>query len=200
VVINSLDEKTARREASRCLSCNDVCGVCVTLCPNRANFNYETFTVKWQLPKIAGEGGKAVAKPGNSFAVTQSTQTANIAGFCNECGNCQTFCPTAGAPYKDKPKICLTEESFAAEPRGFIITREKKSFTIRSNVNGQVESLTLTGGSFTYTCAQFKGIFKAKDFSFVEGTFIGGATECDLGHAATMLVLLKSLAKTHLYS
>ena len=200
VVIESLDEKTARNEASRCLSCNDTCGVCVTLCPNRANFAYESCGVKWQLPMIVDEGGKAVAKPGVSFMVTQKTQTANIAGFCNECGNCQTFCPTAGAPYKDKPKICLTEESFAAEPRGFIITRDKKALTIRANAEGHVESLTLTGGSFTYSCPQLKAVFKAADFSFVEGTLVNGAKECDLSRAAAMLVLLKSLANSYLYS
>jgi len=200
LVINALDQKTARTEAARCLHCNEVCNVCVTLCPNRANFSYEPFAAKWQLPKIVSEGGKAAAKPDRLFAVQQKTQTANIADFCNECGNCQTFCPTAGAPYKDKPKICLTEKSFAAEPRGFIITSESGALTIRANLNGQTESLTLTGGKFRYTCAKLTASFRAKDFAFIEGELKNGAAECDLGQAAAMLVLLKSLANSHLYN
>lgn len=36
----------------------------------------------------------------------------NIANYCNECGNCNTFCPTNRAPYKEKPKFWLTKQSF----------------------------------------------------------------------------------------
>lgn len=36
-------------------------------------------------------------------------QVLNIGDFCNECRNCTTFCPTAGDPYKNKPKFYLTD-------------------------------------------------------------------------------------------
>ncbi|MDR2733179.1 MAG: putative selenate reductase subunit YgfK [Spirochaetota bacterium] len=199
LVINSLDEHTARREAARCLACNDACNVCVTLCPNRANFSYKSFAAKWQLSKIVDEGGKAVAKPDRAFTVSQRTQTANIAGFCNECGNCATFCPTAGAPYKDKPKMCLTEESFKAEERGFIITRAKGAITIRARVNGEEESLTLKGGKAQYTTSRLDAVLNAKDFSVIEVHLKNDAMEHDLEQAAAMFVLLKSLAGSHLY-
>ncbi len=39
----------------------------------------------------------------------QTVQTLNIADFCNECGNCATFCPTAGAPYQDKPRFWIDQ-------------------------------------------------------------------------------------------
>ncbi len=39
-------------------------------------------------------------------------QIAKIGDFCNECGNCDTFCPTSGAPYKVKPTFWLDEEGF----------------------------------------------------------------------------------------
>jgi putative selenate reductase len=199
LVINSLDEQTARLEAARCLACNDVCNVCVTLCPNRANFSYKPFAVKLQLSKIVNEGGKAVAKPDRLFAVSQRTQTANIAGFCNECGNCATFCPTAGAPYKDKPKMCLTEESFTAEERGFIITRGKGSSTIHARVHGDVETLTLVGGKIRYSTPRLDVSLRADDFSVIKASLKNGAAEHDLEQAAAMFVLLKSLGGSHLY-
>ena len=36
--------------------------------------------------------------------------------FCNACGNCATFCPTAGKPYRDKPRLfrdaaCFDDEA-----------------------------------------------------------------------------------------
>ena len=30
-----------------------------------------------------------------------------LTDFCNECGNCVTFCPTSGEPYRDKPRLYL---------------------------------------------------------------------------------------------
>ncbi|HOG64834.1 MAG TPA: putative selenate reductase subunit YgfK [Spirochaetota bacterium] len=199
IVISSLDEKTAREEASRCLYCNDVCNVCVTVCPNRANFSYEPYSVNWRLSKIVDENGKAVAKEERAFVVAQDVQTANIADFCNECGNCETFCPTAGAPYRDKPRMCLTEESFAAEAAGFIIGKRDGKNMIRSNVNGTVESLVLDGKKFIYESPALKAVLKVKDFSVISAELQNGAKEAELRQAATMAVLLKSLADRYLY-
>ena len=39
-------------------------------------------------------------------------RSSNIDGLCNECGNCGTFCPHAGLPYKDKITIFWTREDF----------------------------------------------------------------------------------------
>jgi putative selenate reductase len=35
--------------------------------------------------------------------------------FCNECGNCATFCVHQGKPYTDKPRLFLTREGFELE-------------------------------------------------------------------------------------
>ena len=37
---------------------------------------------------------------------------AVIADLCNECGNCVTFCPTSGRPWRDKPRIHLDRSEF----------------------------------------------------------------------------------------
>jgi putative selenate reductase len=116
-----INEKNAQKEAQRCLFCGDICNVCVTVCPNRANVSYTVEPMEYLLQKAINRDGKIEIIEDKPFRLTQSYQVINIADFCNECGNCRTFCPTAGAPYKDKPKICLTEESFRAEPNGFFI-------------------------------------------------------------------------------
>ena len=71
-------------EAERCLECNFICQKCVDVCPNRAN-------IFVSLP----EGG----------VFTQQSQIVHIDGYCNECGNCGTFCPWEGNPYRDKPTV-----------------------------------------------------------------------------------------------
>ncbi len=68
-------------EASRCLGCNLLCSKCVDVCPNRANVAVAAKTFK------------------NAF------QIIHIDSICNECGNCATFCPYDGLPYKDKPTL-----------------------------------------------------------------------------------------------
>ena len=68
--------ESAKREGERCLSCNVVCQTCADVCPNRAN-------VVIKLPD-----GRA--------------QILHVDRMCNECGNCQAFCPYDSAPYRDK--------------------------------------------------------------------------------------------------
>ena len=82
-------------EAERCLACDIVCECCVDVCPNRANI------------AISPEG--------------MGAQIIHIDSMCNECGNCETFCPYFSAPYKDKFTLYACEEDFNdSENNGFL--------------------------------------------------------------------------------
>ena len=61
----------------RCLTCDHICENCCDVCPNRANF--------------------AIKVPG-----VEMHQIIHVDYMCNECGNCETFCPYNSAPYKEK--------------------------------------------------------------------------------------------------
>ena len=52
---------------------------------------------------------------GHSYGLDQEEQVAILTDFCNECGNCATFCPTAGRPYADKPRLYLRRAEAEAE-------------------------------------------------------------------------------------
>jgi putative selenate reductase len=119
-VIGSLGSEEARNEAARCLYCSDVCNVCVTVCPNRANFSYRTAPVACKVSVLHREGDAVRQDVTGWLRITQRVQVCNIADFCNECGNCRTFCPTAGAPYQDKPRVCLSEEAFREEDPAYL--------------------------------------------------------------------------------
>jgi putative selenate reductase len=79
-------------EAQRCLVCNVVCDKCVEVCPNRANVTVRV----------------------RHAAFTHRAQIVHLDGWCNECGNCATFCPYDGAPYKGKFTIFWSHAAFAA--------------------------------------------------------------------------------------
>ncbi|MDD2716029.1 MAG: FAD-dependent oxidoreductase [Candidatus Wallbacteria bacterium] len=102
----TLDEDKAMAEAARCLYCDQLCSICATVCPNRANLTYEVspFKVDWKTGDIELK-----------LEVVQGYQVLNVHDFCNECGNCRTFCPSSGAPYKDKPRLYLDRKAFDSD-------------------------------------------------------------------------------------
>ncbi|MBI2418848.1 MAG: putative selenate reductase subunit YgfK [Ignavibacteriales bacterium] len=99
-------------EAGRCLSCSLICNKCVDVCPNRANV--------------------AVAAEGSSKLFKDAYQIVHIEDLCNECGNCQTFCPYNGSPYKQKLTLFSTHDAMQNSTNdGFFINKEKRAVTLR---------------------------------------------------------------------
>ncbi len=119
MVVKTLDEATAKAEASRCLQCDEICSVCVSVCPNRANMEFEMEPVSFQVQQISmGSGGPEITDL-ETVSINQKYQVLNIGDYCNECGNCATFCPTNGAPFQDKPKFHLSKASFSSASVGY---------------------------------------------------------------------------------
>ena len=199
IVIRSLDRASAVREAVRCLYCDDVCNVCVSVCPNRANISYETNGATFNLQKIINSRGNAEVVDDQVFIVEQKFQVANIADFCNECGNCWTFCPTNGAPYKDKPKVCLTEESFQLEEKAYYYL--KNSNTLKYKENSKSSSLLEEKKYYTYETEELVLKLNKKDLR-VENveTKVDSFGETNLTLAAEMVVLLSSLKDLYLFN
>jgi putative selenate reductase len=102
------------------------CDKCVPVCPNDANFVYETGVHQTDYPRFVVAGGAVVAEPAGVFAVTSTHQIANFQDFCNECGNCDTFCPEDGGPYIEKPRFFGSLEAFRAraDRDGFFCLRQ----------------------------------------------------------------------------
>jgi putative selenate reductase len=42
---------------------------------------------------------------GAPYVVRERHQIATFQDFCNDCGNCDTFCPEEGGPYLEKPRF-----------------------------------------------------------------------------------------------
>ena len=63
-----------------------------------------------------------------SIKFEQKTQIITIGDFCNECGNCDTFCPTVSAPYKTKPHLYLSKEILLKELECYLIEDNKIYF------------------------------------------------------------------------
>ena len=71
-------------------------------------------------------------------------QILHLNGLCNECGNCATFCPYNGKPYKDKLTLFATIEDFKnSTNNGFIVTGSLGSQLITLRLNDNLWKLKL---------------------------------------------------------
>lgn len=93
------------------------CDICVPVCPNDANFTFghglEAVPVE-RLERRAEGGWRRVA--GDPLDLSRKHQIANFADFCNDCGNCDVFCPEDGGPYVVKPRFFGSDADWRASP------------------------------------------------------------------------------------
>lgn len=192
-----LDAETAKHEAGRCLYCEDLCNICVGVCPNFSNVSYPVERAKIPVWFVRRTNNKLVKNVVDYFTVKQGNQIFNIGDFCNECGNCDTFCPTNGAPYKTKPHFYLTEESFNSEETGYYLNSNMLKF----KSNGDVETLALLGNKYFYETNRIKSTFDINDFMITEIEFKSNSIcEFKFDHAAEMCFLLKSLQNFSIFN
>lgn len=182
----------AIQEASRCLQCGDVCSICVSVCPNRANQYYQTQAEQIPIWKIRIDGLKTHVELDSYLTLEQKYQTYNVADFCNECGNCTTFCPTKGAPYLDKPRICLTEQSFNCTENGFYFKNETAGVVLMHHTDDALHSLQKTETHYTYSTGGVCVRFNLHDFAIQE-IEQNPATEIVLQKASEMKVLIDNV-------
>jgi putative selenate reductase len=148
LVEETLTEEAALSEAARCMQCSILCDKCVEVCPNRANYTFLISPVSLTLPKISCQRGKLMASGEEVFRLDQARQIIHIDDFCNECGNCETFCVHDGKPYLDKPRLFLKESDFEQEDdNAFHIERSAKGWTIRRREGGKESRLAVENGS-----------------------------------------------------
>ncbi len=191
LVSETLDKETIKAEADRCLQCDEICNICTTVCPNFANYSYESEPVTYYLQKATQlETGEIEIVNEGLFEISQKYQILNIANFCNECGNCNTFCPTNSAPYKEKPKFWLTKSSFDVADEGYFLKNES---TILNKHKGETYQLEEKKDEFLYITNKFEIKINKRDFSILDIQFkSNGINEAQIYRAAEMSILLKA--------
>ncbi len=173
-----------------CLTCDK----CIPVCPNDANFTYE-------LPRMEVSIDKAVRDTAGVFQVLSQGkllvekrhQLANFADFCNECGNCDVFCPEDGGPYVLKPRFFGSREEFARHKQrdGFFVQRLGAGFTVLGRFGGQDFAADIENGRATYRGPGFQLTCDAADPT---RGLAGSATgEVDLTYLRLMLLIGRSV-------
>jgi putative selenate reductase len=128
--------------------------------------------------------------------ISQQFQIITLGDFCNECGNCTTFCPTSGEPHRVKPKFTLTPESFAREARGYMLL----DGVLTAKVDGELETLVRQGDSLIYETKDVQARLNMRTYAVEDITFVSDATgPVDLRHAAHMAVMLAALSDFYIF-
>jgi putative selenate reductase len=129
------------------------CDKCVPVCPNDANFAYETlpetieydnYELLWDRPSPFVVCQPSVRRiPGGVLRIVKAHQLANYADACNDCGNCDIFCPEDGGPQVEKPRFFGSRETYEADTgaNGFYIDWDAR--TIYGTLAGERYTLAV---------------------------------------------------------
>jgi putative selenate reductase len=151
------------------------------------------------LPELHLDGDAISVTPGKTYRVAQAFQVAVLTDFCNECGNCTTFCPTAGLPYRDKPRLYLDRQEFAAQQdNAFMVFRDADRWSMDARWQGETHHIDLNG-ELDYAGPSFRARLNPETFDVERTELAGTATEGNsfsLEPCAAMFVLLLGLQRS----
>ncbi len=127
-----------------CLSCDK----CVPVCPNDANFSIPTALESVPFVDLSADAGGNVARSdGGVWSVKKPEQWANLAEACNECGNCDVFCPEDGGPYVVKARWFVLKETFESSALdGLHLFSEGETLCVEARFSGARYRLRLPRG------------------------------------------------------
>jgi putative selenate reductase len=183
-------EKPPRKVGSKlalfdCLTCDK----CIPVCPNDANFAF--VVPHLALPRLVvrpAPDGLRVERVG-TLSIDEKHQIGHFADACNECGNCDVFCPEDGGPQLEKPRFFGSLEALRADPRGqgLFVERREGALVVHGRFGGRAMRLDVRGVD-----AHFEGDGFAVDFDLRDpeaGVRGRVERELDLGEALVLHTL-----------
>ena len=144
-----------------CLTCDK----CIPVCPNDANFMLSIPPDQVPVKALTFEDGSWSVEESGKLVLEKKHQIANFADFCNECGNCDIFCPEDGGPYVLKPRFFGSRESFRefSNHDGFFIERNNGGDTVLARFSQDEYESTLMNGEVQFSGPGFNIRFSADD-------------------------------------
>ncbi|MDH7486240.1 MAG: putative selenate reductase subunit YgfK [Anaerolineae bacterium] len=189
----TLTAEAAQAEARRCVQCAAFCDKCAEVCPNRANTTYFVSPVSLTLPVLSCHGGLLAVSGTEVFRLEQPRQIIHVSDFCNECGNCATFCVHQGRPYAEKPRLFLDRSDFEREENNAF---RIEGNTIRRRQGGRESQLSFKDGTMVFENAWLRvtlsPAFDLRDMVLKE-PFEGILS---LKEAAEMAVILEGVSRS----
>ena len=144
-----------------CLTCDK----CIPVCPNDANFALNIPPGETEILEFEQHSDRWHIKDRKTLKLEKKYQIGNFADFCNECGNCDIFCPEDGGPFVLKPRFFGNLESFQhfSSYDGFFIEQNNEAEKVYARFDGNEYSLSINGESVSYSGPDFNIRFSKDD-------------------------------------
>jgi putative selenate reductase len=119
--------------------CTIACNKCLPVCPNDANFAYVIPPGSYPVERLVPTPGGWRSEPAAPLVFARHRQLGNFADACNECGNCDVFCPEDGGPYVAKARFFGSAAAWKETPDrdGFAFALEGDTLTMHGRFEGQ---------------------------------------------------------------
>jgi putative selenate reductase len=176
------------------------CDKCIPVCPNDANFAFGDGPVEIPVVKLRRDGGGDGRGwrwvEDGALELKEKHQIGTFADFCNECGNCDVFCPEDGGPYKVKPRFFGREASWRefSTLDGVYLERRGGRDMALGRFGGVELRLEVEGGWLRLSGGDFEVRFDTADPpGTVEAECSGGAGEVDLTHGLILDYLRRAV-------
>ncbi|MEX1361785.1 MAG: 4Fe-4S dicluster domain-containing protein, partial [Nannocystaceae bacterium] len=155
-----------------CLTCDK----CLPVCPNDANFTFVLPRGEVPVLKLRREAKGWATETAAPIKVAKKHQIGNFADFCNECGNCDVFCPEDGGPYVIKPRFFGSRDDFQllADHDGFYIEKRGPARTVLGRFEGRGFEARIDGTRVEFSGTGFAVEFDPSDPAHtIQGTADG---------------------------
>ncbi len=172
------------------------CDLCLPVCPNAANFTLHPTAKEIRKVKARRRTEGWTWEEEGTIALTRRHQIANFADFCNDCGNCDVFCPEEGEPYVIKPRFFGSEGAWrSSAPRdGFYVERRTEGDFVLGRIEGIEYRLDAAEDRVAFTGPSFEATFSTDDPA---GTLsVRGPDEVDLTPSLIMDCLRRAVLDT----
>lgn len=135
------------------------CDLCISACPNDAMFAYECAPVETRTECFRMRADGALERmPGAGFVIRQRHQLAVVGDVCNECSNCDVYCPEERSPFKMKERVFVTLGAFEAGAPSDGFCRQEDALLARLDgqrmvyeSNPEFNRAIVRGGGFEFT-------------------------------------------------
>jgi len=129
--------------------CTIACNKCLPVCPNDANFAFVIPPGSYPVERLVPTPGGWRSESAGALVFERHRQLGNFADACNECGNCDVFCPEDGSPYLAKARFFGSAAAWKETPDrdGFAFALEGDTLTMHGRFKGEEVLLETTPGN-----------------------------------------------------
>jgi putative selenate reductase len=141
------------------------CDLCIPACPNAANFSFHPAEEEIPIVMIRRRGKEWTWEESGKIPLSRRHQIGNFADFCNDCGNCDIFCPEEGAPYVIKPRFFGSLDHWQSFPEldGFFMERQQIHDIVLGRFEGVEYRLDVSDGEARFTAPSSYVTFSIAD-------------------------------------